>query len=753
MKLIDRLMLKDFTRQEKYFLWMLIFFNFFSALYQISVTKELSASVFAFRARLHLVFGFATVFYGIGMLAAYKRWNGRLAGGELGVLGIFISLFTGASLFAILKLRYSPAQVPYSEPLSAYLPLAGVILLIAAALVFFGAVYSALVSYFSRSRPGHIGVVVAYSQAGLVAAFISHSLFSVQLGVNGTMLLIAAASLFIALGAWRNSLKVPLALTACAVAVLRLFPVDMSVETIRSAYKPLHRKTAYIGLMLSSDDVKKFVPIFNGWSAYSKIDLYQVRGTQKVIGAYNYYPTWLYDDTPDPYRQRAYRFVRENDKVLCLAIGGGWPVLSLNMKHPENITGVEVDPVVVDFLRKNPQYNGGLFHKINMVRAEGRSALDEMASKFDAILVDLPGSPATIKENPTEFEDYLFTVEAMRKYFSLLTPDGVLAYYVLRHQVGGACATLKAAGVYFRVLLFANRPENPDGNSYLVVVSNARARTDAIVKDVLSEPVLINGEKKRMLEVSEEFYASSQPALTDNRPSPFDAIKKDPRMFAGLLKAAKLICVFILALALAAILAVPRRSRQAALDRVNLLYFLLIGAGFILFQFYVYARFRSCFRDLITTVVFTTAIFSIAGSIGSALAPHLAPVRRRGAFFITVLLCLAYTYFAFGHIPFGVGNPALKFLYAALIIAPFGLVGGMFFPLGLMSAAPPYLGWALLLDALGAVLGFMVFYLMYWAFGTASTFWPLAACYLLAALLVAAPYVPAEQENKIPGQS
>ena len=37
--------------------------------------------------------------------------------------------------------------------------------------------------------------------------------------------------------------------------------------------------------------------------------------------------------------------------------------------------------------------------------------------------MDLPGSPATIKENPTEFEDYLFTSEALAKYFSLLTPD------------------------------------------------------------------------------------------------------------------------------------------------------------------------------------------------------------------------------------------------------------------------------------------------------------------------------------------
>ncbi|MBU2572831.1 MAG: hypothetical protein KKH28_01980 [Elusimicrobia bacterium] len=732
MKFIERLRLAEFSKQEKYFLWMLIFFNFFSVLYQISVTKELSASVFAFRSRLHIVFGFATVFYGVGMLAAYKRWYGRLTGGNLAFLGGFTSIFTAASLLAILKLRVNVGPSPYAEPLSSYLPLAGTILLIAVTLVFFGAIFSALIAYFSRNRREYIGAVIAYSQAGVIAAFFSHAVFSVHIGVNGTMALIAASTLFFALSAGKQYLKAPLALTAGALAALWLFPADRNIETLRSADKPIHRRTAYIGLMLSRNDIGNFIPIFDGWSAYSKINLYQVRGTKKIIGAYNYFPTWFYDETPDPYRQRAYRFVRETDSVLCLAMGAGWPVLALSLKHPENITGVEVDPVVVDFFKKNPQYNDGLFNKINVITAEGRNALDELNKKFDAILVDLPGSPATIKENPTEFEDYLFTTEALAKYFSLLTPDGILAYYVLRHQVGGACATLKDNGAYFRTLLFANRPGNIEGDSYLVVVSRNRSRVDAIVQDVLASPVSVDGRKKRIREVSQQFYNSTLPALTDNRPSPFEAIKKDPRMFAGLLKAAKFISVFILILSLAAILAVPRAAR----DKAGLLYFLLIGAGFILFQFYVYAKFRSCFRDLITTVIYTTAIFSVAGSVGSALTPYIRPLKKRGVNLAVMLLCLAYTYFIFDHIPFGVGNAGLKFLYATLIIAPFGLVGGMFFPLGLLATAPPYLGWALLLDALGAVLGFMVFYLMYWHFGTASTFYPLAACYLFAALLI-----------------
>ncbi|MBI4802562.1 MAG: hypothetical protein HY796_08570 [Elusimicrobia bacterium] len=732
MKFLERLRLAEFSKPEKYFLWMLIFFNFFGVLYQISVTKELSASVFAFRSRLHIVFGFATVFYGVGMLAAYKRWYGRLTGGGLVFLGVFTGVFTGASLLAILKLRLDPGPSPYAEPLSSYLPLAGAIALIAVTLVFFGAIFSALIAYFSRNRREYLGAVIAYSQAGVVAAFFSHAVFSVHIGVNGTMALIAASTLFFALGAGMQNLKAPLALTAGALAALWVFPIDKNIEKLRSSDKPIHRRTAYIGLMLSGNEIKNFIPIFDGWSAYSKINLYEVRGTRKIVGAYNYYPTWLYDETPDPYRQRAYRFVRETDSVLCLAIGAGWPALSLNLEHPENITGVEVDPVVVDFFKKHPGYNNALFNRINMITAEGRSALDELNKKFDAILVDLPGSPATIKENPTEFEDYLFTAEALAKYFDLLTPDGILAYYVLRHQVGGACATLKANGAYFRTLLFAGRPDNIDSNSYLVVVSSDRSRVDAIVADALASPVVVNGEKKRIREVSRQYYDSTLPALTDNRPSPFDAIKKDPRMFAGLLKAAKFISVVIFALSLAAILAVPRAAR----DRAGLLYFLLIGAGFILFQFYVYAKFRSYFRDLITTVVYTTAIFSVAGSAGSALTPWVQPLKKRGLNLAVVFLCLMYTYFMFDRIPFGVGNIGLKFLCAALIIAPFGLVSGMFFPLGLLATAPPYLGWALLLDALGAVLGFMAFYLMYWHFGTASTIYPLAACYLFAALLI-----------------
>lgn len=740
MKFIDRLKLKDFSAQENYFLWILIIFNAFSALYQTAVTKEISASIMAFRARLHIVFGFASVFYGIGMFIAHKRYAERLTGGNLAFLGVLTGIFTGASLIAILRLNGN-AGAPHLLP-----AITGTILLIAVTLVLFGSIFSAIITYFSRNRKEYIGAVVAYSLAGFAAAFISHALFSVHIGVNSTLVLIAASALLFALCAKARGLTIPLILTAALLFLLYLFPADRYIEKFRNTLQLENKRIAYYGLALSPDELGRLIPIFDGWSAYSKINLYQVEGSSKIVGAYNYYPTWIYDEHPDPYRKLAYQFVRENDRTLCLAMGGGWPLLSLSLKHPENITGVEVDSVVVDFFRKNPRYNNGLFHKINVITAEGRNTLDELDRKFDAILVDMPGSPATLKENPTEFEDYLFTTESLKKYFNLLNPDGILAYYVLYHQVGPACATLYSNNVYFRALLVNVTPGNKKGDSYLVLASRNRARVDEAIEGMLSAPpIIVDGRPKRIHELYDLYSPPDLPALTDDLPSPFGK-KRFPPILTTLLKITTFLGTAIFLFSLVTIFFVPKTAR----DKANMLYFLLIGGGFLLFQYYIYAKFRSYFGDPMTTVIYTTIIFLAAGSVGSALAPYIRPLKRRRVQLAAVTLCIAYTYHMFNHIPFSVTGIALKFLYAALIIAPFGLLSGVFFPMGLLVMKQSDLGWALLMDALGTTLGFTIFYFMYWNYGTSSTFYPMASCYILATLLVLSHGRLAERINEDP---
>jgi spermidine synthase len=133
------------------------------------------------------------------------------------------------------------------------------------------------------------------------------------------------------------------------------------------------------------------------------------------------------DDLPSalPY------YLLERPKVLVLGAGGGADVLQALVHDARQIDAVELNPQVVDLVRKDyADFTGHLYDRaevrVHVAEARGFAAATE--GRFDLIQVALLDAFNTAAAGlHAQSESYLYTVEAIQDYFRHLAPGGFLA--------------------------------------------------------------------------------------------------------------------------------------------------------------------------------------------------------------------------------------------------------------------------------------------------------------------------------------
>jgi len=146
--------------------------------------------------------------------------------------------------------------------------------------------------------------------------------------------------------------------------------------------------------------------------------------------------------------------------------------------------------------------------------------------------------------------------------------------------------------------------------------------------------------------------------------------------------------------------------------RIFLLYFLLIGAGYILVEVALIQKFVLFLGHptyALTVVIFSLLVSSGAGSYWSRRAIGGNRVRWMKALGLIVLLVAALAVIASFTLSAAVGLPLwLKAIITVLLIAPAGFVMGMAFPTGLDQLErwhKPSVRWAWSINAASSVLG------------------------------------------------
>jgi hypothetical protein len=454
--------------------------------------------------------------------------------------------------------------------------------------------------------------------------------------------------------------------------------------------------------------------------------------------------------------------LRPGGKTLVIGPGGGWDVARALAYGSHDITGVEINPIIATTIMQErfPALSHGLYLRpdVHIYVEDGRSFVRRSTAKYQVLQATLVDTWASTAAGAFALsENNLYTVDAFRDYLQHLTDDGVIAFTrwgfdppreslrliglarealselgereAWRHVIVGREGSVEGWGARDTAII-SRKPlaaADCDRARALFAAANMQAiyLPDAAIENPFHE--LLHTSDPAGFE--RRFVFDIRP-VTDNRPFFFYTVQ--PRDLLVFLRTAShetadykinkavpllfgLALVSIIATLL--ILLLPPLVLGTRLPRRPgvlkfLLYFLFIGAGYILIEVALIQKFVLFLGH--PTPALTVVIFSllVSSGLGSAAAGRLEAYRESRL--IKILGCVATLAALIGLVLSSLLTALvwlplpLKAAITVALIAPLGFVMGMPFPSGLRRLEQwhaPSVRWAWALNAAASVLG------------------------------------------------
>ena len=456
--------------------------------------------------------------------------------------------------------------------------------------------------------------------------------------------------------------------------------------------------------------------------------------------------------------------LRPGAKTLVIGPGGGWDVARALASGSKDITGVEINPIIANVIMRKrfPQYSSRLYFRpeVHIEVEDGRSFVrrsDDHYQVLQATLVDTWASTAAgafaLSENN------LYTTEAFHDYLDHLTPNGIMAFtrwgFVPPREslrvVALADAALQALGQANparNVIVIREDLQKLSqwGAQDTILISRQPfsdsdiARLQQAAQTAKMEAVYFPGTTaasafRDLLTASDrnrfyDTYTFDVRPVSDDHPFFFYTVQArdlwsfvwhasrataDYKVNSALPLLFGLVAISLVATAI--ILSLPPLLLGSRLPRSEgslrtLLFFLFIGAGYILIQVALIQKFVLFLGHptyALTVIIFSMLVSSGAGSFMSKRLISQDPVRLSALLLLIVATVLALSAIV---TPIVEGGVALQFpvrvLISAALISPVGFAMGMPFPTGLSlleKAMPASVRWAWAINAASSVLG------------------------------------------------
>jgi hypothetical protein len=456
--------------------------------------------------------------------------------------------------------------------------------------------------------------------------------------------------------------------------------------------------------------------------------------------------------------------IRPGAKALIIGPGGGWDVSRALVTGSHDITGVEINPIIARTIMQErfPNLSGGLYLRpdIHIEVEDGRSFVRRSQDRYQVIqatLVDTWASTAAGAFALTE--NNLYTSDAMRDYLSHLTDDGMVSFtrwgfdppreslrlvsLAMRafeqlsesgpasHIIVGRKGSVKGWGAQDTVLI-SRRPFSKDD------VDRALTRLRESKMEAVYYPGSSQQNPFRELLLSpdpesyERTYRFDISPVTDNRPfffytvqprdllafmsaassksaADYNAVNKAVPLVFGLMGIS--IVATMLILILPPLVLGTRLPRRPGV-RIFLLYFLFIGAGYILVEMALIQKFVLFLGQPVYAL--TVVIFTMLASSGVGSAFSSRVVGAQEGRLIKVLGCVALLAALLALVATQTMTSLLwlpiqlKIALTVAMIAPLGFVMGMPFPAALRRLEEWHTAsvrWAWSLNAASSVLG------------------------------------------------
>ena len=451
--------------------------------------------------------------------------------------------------------------------------------------------------------------------------------------------------------------------------------------------------------------------------------------------------------------------LRPGAKTLIIGPGGGYDVARCLASGSKDVTGVEINPIIATTIMREKflDRSQGIYLRpeVHIVVEDGRTFVRRSHEKYQVLQATLVDTWASTAAGGFALaENNLYTVEAFRDYLGHLTDDGLIA--LTRWAFNPPRESLRLVSLAMEALTQMGEPEPwrhvmvaRQGLIDTVLISRkpfseadvARARSALAAANLAAVYLPGTVGHGRGFEFAELLrspdalhYERSYPfditPVTDNRPFFFYTVQPHdiwsfltagPRQAIDykINRAVPLLfgLMGISVVATLVILLLPPIVLGTRLPRQNglllfLLYFLFIGAGYILIEVALIQKFVLFLGHptyALTVVVFSMLTSSGLGSYFSRRVLNQSEARWVIALGTIAILVALLGIVVRSVLPIGVGLPLwLKIAVTVLMISPAGFAMGMPFPTGLKRLEEwhkPSVRWAWALNAASSVLG------------------------------------------------
>ena len=454
--------------------------------------------------------------------------------------------------------------------------------------------------------------------------------------------------------------------------------------------------------------------------------------------------------------------LRPHSKALVIGPGGGTDIILALVSGSKDVTGVEINPIIATSImrEKFPQLSRNLYLRpeVHIVVEDGRSYVRRSPEKYDVIQATLVDTWAATAAGAFALsENNLYTSDAFRDYLGHLNDGGLLT--ISRWGLEPPRESLRLVSLAVDALgaMGKTRP-----SEHVIAVRSGDPAKVAAVDTVMISPTPFTPEDATKAEnlcramgltalylpnrnIPNPFttllrsakpreYQSTYPydvsAVNDNRPFFFYTVqsrdfwdyiwKPAPLTIDNKVNRTVPLLLSLAGISIAAtliILALPPLVLGTRLPWRKdifgfLLYFLFIGAGYILIEVALIQKFVLFLGHptyALTVVIFSMLVSSGIGSFWSARLLTGDIDRWMKALGAVALLAAALAVAVSFLLTPAVGLPLwLKAVITILLIAPAGFMMGMPFPVGLKRLEqwhPPSVRWAWSLNAAASVLG------------------------------------------------
>jgi len=465
------------------------------------------------------------------------------------------------------------------------------------------------------------------------------------------------------------------------------------------------------------------------------------------------------------------------DRALFIGPGGGLDVLMALVAGYREIEGVEINPSILNVMRRYRKFNGGVYERpnVHVSVGDGRSYVKRSRNQYDLIYLALTQTATSGNVGLSLVESYIHTTDAIRDYLAHLTPGGCVAFITQEYPLSlrlfaSAIAVLTEGGTETEAQACSHLavmqvpPEQFPSTPYRYLLLLAKEplqtrRCKALMEGIELRRLLplyvpaehpglpfswVGSGEKHVQDLVDEFQ------LPDGSPANISPCSDDSPFFLdmtfGVPRPLYLLCLaaLLLSAGLTGVLALTRRGRGGIAHLPGFTgYFSLLGVGFMLAEIAL-AQKLILFLGY-PTLTLSVILFSLllGGAAGSRFSQRGATADMQR--WIATATCAAGTLLAAYAFGFPVIQPAflggsltVRIAVSATLLVPLGFCLGIPFPSGirlLEQVNRDDIPWMWGVNGVTSVLGSVLAAIGAKLFGFRLVLLAGAACYLLAALL------------------